>query len=256
MRVFQHCYFDLDRLVEQIDHLTKVYGTGNTLYTDITDGVRTRHVFVAALRSDTQGYNLFRTYQILESAIIPKKLIEGPENPRTFEISSAFGVTGATKYFSRPWKEQMASSGKTRFLDNNFPKPHNITKLALDEMWGLYGPDVLLSAVVNIGPGLPNSSNVELIARRLSWGLKWQPKRTLSFKQSKSPTAEGEPPRKKRSFLKSRVINAQQKKIQFQRRSIRDRRVEGKLMRLESGIERDIKQILSRVCPGGESLYI
>jgi hypothetical protein len=62
----------------------------------------------------------------------------------------------------------MASSGKMHFSDAKFPKPYNITKLALDEMWGLYGTEVPLLVVVNIGPSLQSTYNIEQIAQRFS----------------------------------------------------------------------------------------
>lgn len=170
MRAFHHCYFNPNRLVEQIDSLTKVYSTGQFLFDDRASEVRTRHVFVAALRSNASGYNLFRTYEIPGDAKLPKRLLEGPETPHLFKISSAFGVTGAAKYFSPPWDERMSKSGRTFFNDNKYPKPHNITELALDEVWGLYGTEVPLSIIVNIGPGLPSKTDVKQIAQRFSWG--------------------------------------------------------------------------------------
>ncbi|MCJ1265112.1 hypothetical protein MMC22_004987 [Lobaria immixta] len=88
-----------------------------------------------------------------------------------YKISHAFGVTGAAKYFTPPWKETSAKK-KLKFLDIQFPSPHNITELALNEMWGLYGTDVEISVVVNIGPGIPNASDCRNIARRFSWGRK------------------------------------------------------------------------------------
>ena len=65
----------------------------------------------------------------------------------------------------------MEFSGKVKFKDAESPKPHNITGLALDEMWAIYGTDVPMSVVVSIGPGLPNSIDVKQITTRLSWGL-------------------------------------------------------------------------------------
>jgi hypothetical protein len=59
-------------------------------------------VFVAALRSDSKGYNLFRTYPIPKSAKMPDKLLEGPENPEEFKIARAFEVASAAKYFTPP----------------------------------------------------------------------------------------------------------------------------------------------------------
>ena len=39
-------------------------------------------------------------------------------------------------------------------------------------MWGLYGTDVEISVVVNIGPGIPSAFDFKNIARRFSWGRK------------------------------------------------------------------------------------
>ena len=80
-------------------------------------------------------------------------------------------MTGASKYFTPDWIEQLESSGKVRFRDTEFPKPHNITELALDEMWAIYGTDMQLSVVVNIGPGLPNDDDVKQMAKRFLWRL-------------------------------------------------------------------------------------
>jgi hypothetical protein len=283
MRVFQHCYFDPDRLVEQIDNLTKLYGTGEFLFANDGDGVRTRHLFVAALRSDAKGYNLFRTYEIPKSAKLPKKLLEGPKNPSTFKISRAFGVTGAAKYFAPPWKEQMANSGKTQFSDTKFPKPHNVTELALDEMWGLYGTDVQLSVIVNIGPGLPNTFDVRQIARRFSWGLNIQHTPSTDHKRPASPMVEPERLSKKRSPLSPKLNDTVPSPNRFSvrfhdipgkrestsapgngRRDIprsntfgseKDRKFDDKLRRIESKIEHDINGKLDNIYGEGHSLY-
>lgn len=55
----------------------------------------------------------------------------------------------------------MASSGKMKFSGIKFPKPHNITELALDEMWGISRTDAPLSVVVNIGQGPPDDANIK-----------------------------------------------------------------------------------------------
>lgn len=171
MRVFQHCYFDTDRLIEQVDKLIEVYGTDEFLYYKNNDGPRCSHVFVAALKTNAKshhlGYNLFRTYKCPRNA----KLLDGPENPEKYKISHAFAATGAAKYFTLPWKERKMNGSKTKFSNIKFPNPHNITELALDEMWALYGKDVPISIVVNIGPGLPDDLDIKQIARRFSWGL-------------------------------------------------------------------------------------
>lgn len=276
VRLLQHRYYDTARLVEQVDSLTKVYGTGDQLFEPDPEGARTRHVFVAALTSNDKGYNLFRSYEIPGTAKMPGKLLEGPENPANFKISSAFGVTGAARYFSNPWKEQMATSGKTRFSDTKFPKPHNITELALDEMWGIYGRDVPLSVVVNVGPGLPDHVDVKQIARRVSWGLdaKSADKKIstrggnspvdaiLQFKYVKrevqqvsrsslddtaepnpisTPVAEGD---WHRSVARTNTFG-----------SIKARGIDAKLRRFEHDIEHDIKEKLNNIRPGDTDLY-
>ena len=172
MRLMQHSCFDTDRLVEQVDQLTDFYETDKHMFFTPPSGTRCKHVFVSALKTDSKekhlGYNLFRTYD----CPVGSKVLDGPSNPREYKISHAFGVTGAAKYFSPPWKETSAKKGISKFMDIQFPSPHNITELALNEMWGLYGKDVEISVVVNIGPGTPNASDYRKIARRFSWGRK------------------------------------------------------------------------------------
>ena len=170
MRLLEHMYIHTDRLVEQIEQLTNFYETDKHMFFTGSEGTRCKHVFVAALKTDLKHghleYNLFRTYACPEGA----GLLDGPPDPRRYKISHAFGVTGAAKYFTPPWKETSAKKVKSTFFDIHFPRPHNITELALDEMWGLYGTDVEISVVVNIGPGVPNASDCKDIARRFSWG--------------------------------------------------------------------------------------
>ena len=170
MRLLHHSYFDPDRLVEQIDQMADFYDAGKNMFFTPPSGTRCKHVFVSALQTDSKGahlgYHLFRTYPCPAGS----KVKPGPEDPHKYKISHAFGVTGAAKYFTPPWKETSGKKGKKKFLDIQFPSPHNITELALDEMWGLYGTDVEVSVVVNIGPGIPNAADCKSIARRFSWG--------------------------------------------------------------------------------------
>ena len=169
MRLFQRCYFDTDRLVRKIDQLADIYGTGETLIRNDSGSSRCRHVFVAALKTNGKGdyvaYNLFRTYERPEGL----KLLAGPENPSSYKISYAFAATGAAKYFTPPWSVSMENGIVSKFSDR-YPQLHNISELALNEMWGLYGNDVELSVVVNIGPGHPTKPDIIEIARRFSWG--------------------------------------------------------------------------------------
>ena len=190
LRLGHHCSFDIGCLVEQVKLLTDKYGTGDRLFESDIDSARTRHVFVAAPAADAKGYKLFRSYEIPKSAKLPAKLLEGPQDPSSFEISRAFGATLAARYFTVPWEERMASSGKLRLIDTQFPKPHNITQLALEEMWGICGTDVPLSVVINIGPGLPHDSDVQRIARNSRLGFKFgSAHEATSTKTSKSPTS-------------------------------------------------------------------
>ncbi len=189
MRVLQHTYFDTDRLVEQIDELTEFYQTDKHMFLTPPEGTRCKHVFVSALKTDSKdkhlGYNLFRTYDCPKGS----NVLEGPENPREYKISHAFGATGATKYFTPPWREATAKMGISKFLDIQFPSPHNITGLALNEMWGLYGKDVEISVVVNIGPGIPDASDCRHIARRFLWGEK-ETRSPAFFTQKKNSGAK------------------------------------------------------------------
>ena len=285
MRLFQQSYFDPGRLVEQIDRLTKLYGTGDYFFEDEPQGARTRHVFVAALNPDAQRYNLFRSYGIPASAALPAKLLEGPEHPETFKISHAFGVTGAARYFAPKWEERMAVNGKTRFRDTKFPEPHNITELALNEMWGIYGTKVPLSVVVNIGPGQPSDNDVKLIARRFSWGL--NKNRSSNLRKERDPATSFPTPGAGKAILPPRPVGniepgTQRQSVHFSedtikedpdtdtnvgsdcpapppRRttfgSIRDRGIDAKLRRLESQIEKDIRTKLETFHPGNELYY-
>ena len=275
-RLLQHRYYDTDRLAEQVDSLTKVYGTGDRLFEDDSQGARTRHVFVAALASDGKGYNLFRSYEIPKSAKLPKKLLEGPENPDSFTILRAFAATGAARYLTKPWKEQMASSGMREFSDTKLSEPYNITELALDEMWGIYGTDVPLSVVVNVGPGLPNDVDVKQIARRLSWGLKPNPsheaistRRAGSSLSSSSQSDNAGQEIKRHSdsphdhiaqespiikpFVKSERNRSVTRTNTFG--SVKARGIHAKLKRLEGDIENDIKAKLKNIYPGDTDLY-
>ena len=58
--LLQNCYFDTDRLVEHIEKLTKLYRRGECLFEPDPEQARTRHVIIAASKSDTKGYNIFR----------------------------------------------------------------------------------------------------------------------------------------------------------------------------------------------------
>jgi hypothetical protein len=279
-RVLKHYVFEPNRLVDHINELANTYMTGDYLFAS-KETVRTRHVFVAALRSDRQGYNLFRSYPIPISAKMSDKLLEGPASPEKFKISRAFGVTGAARYISPPWKERMERSGMVPHSDTTFPNPHNITELALDEIWGLYGTDEPLEAIVNIGPGFPSNHDGKESTRSFSWGFKLPPKIAPRQKRSTSPVVPDEHPRKKISpdgkkngntertsdVLAVRVNESIRReppclripKPSIQRigtfGSIKWREFEEKLQRDESDVESDIKKKLDNFSEGGSGIY-
>ena len=248
LRLLHDCSFDRERLVEHVKLLTEKFGSDRLFESDI-DSARTRHVFVAAPAADAKSYKLFRSYEIPKSAKLPAKLLEGPQDPSNFKISRAFAATFAARHFTGPWEEQMASSGKLRLNDTQFPKPHNITQLALEEIWGIYGTDVPLSVVVNIGPGLPHDSDVKPIARKLPLGFKFGSAHdAASRKTSKSSTSPI-----------SRLDNAEQDMEQSSDRFHKDEAGDSsaleRLRRLEYEMECKISTQLSFVQPGNAAPY-
>lgn len=273
-RFLQHSYFDTDRLVKQVEKLTKTHG-GEYLFEPNPEQARTRHVIIAASKSNSKGYNIFRSYEIPASTKIPEWLHEGAANPSKFKISGAFGVTGASKYLTPEWKEEMKLSGDTRFRDTEFPKPHNITELALDEMWAIYGTDVPISVVVNIGPGLPRNIDVSHVAKRFIWGLDTtadltamsiQPSGTSHEKSSKKASSSIPPPdyvnqddNTDKLNLTSPTIPDTKKKSSTGRTktvgSIKDRSLDAKLKQREKEMEQDIKSKLDGFYPSGSELY-
>ena len=194
MRMMEHTHFDPERLVEHVDKLANLYKTDKHMFSTPTDNARCKHVFVSAPKMDLKdkhhkhkGYFLFRTYVCPANAIV----LDGPPDPRQYKISHAFGVTGAAKSFAPPWEERFDNKTKTRFWDVQFPTLHNITGLALGEIWGLYGTDVEIAAMVNIGPGLPTVSDCKAITRRLPWGGKAAPASPLLEPVIEPPPHDG-----------------------------------------------------------------
>ena len=248
-RLFQreHTYFEAERLRQEVDRLAELWGTGKLLYSqeDSEQSVRCRYVFVAARKDDykpsknvrhpkptVQGdrtrhrdYELFRSYPCCPRN---QKLRQGPRNPERFEIASAFCVTGAAKYFFAPWKEDMADNGRVSFLDRMFPQPHNITELALDEMWGLFGRDMPIDLVVNVGPGLPNQKDIRILARKFSWGRSNSGSSSTKSILSRTPSSRPE----------DEQLQASKRTTTFF--SVAGRTIEDKLKRDEDQIELDI----------------
>lgn len=68
----------------------------------------------------------------------------------------------------------------TSYFDANFPHPHKVSSLALDEAYSLFGRGVPLSLILNVGPSIASDSDVKQlkessssrimrIARKFSW---------------------------------------------------------------------------------------
>lgn len=88
----------------------------------------------------------------------------GPD-PASCEIAEAFASTSAAKYLFSSFQ---ASNSNVKFSDTSFPYPHNITNLAIDEAQSIRGKSTPIALVVNIGPGLPTSKDVRVLAGQLA----------------------------------------------------------------------------------------
>ncbi|KAL8964170.1 MAG: hypothetical protein Q9183_004643 [Haloplaca sp. 2 TL-2023] len=178
MRMVEHSVYDTPDLVEGIDELVQFYESGEFMHIPRSEleegggGVRCKRVFVAAPKLDARGkqqdgYGIFRTYDI---PLDPELAGKTTPDPRIYKIAHAFGVTGATRYFSSPWKEPSGTGAGEVYWDTQFPTPHNITDLALHEVWKLYGNDGPISALINISPGHPDADDCKRLASRFHWG--------------------------------------------------------------------------------------
>ena len=105
---------------------------------------------------------MFRTYR-------SKQFTEGllGPDPETCEISDAFASTSAAKYLFSSFQ---ASDSNVKFSDTGFPYPHNITNLAIDEAqsMSIRGKATPIALIVNIGPGVPTSTDVRALAGQLA----------------------------------------------------------------------------------------
>ncbi|KAK4942544.1 hypothetical protein LTR10_017673 [Elasticomyces elasticus] len=137
-------------------------------------------------------YELFRSYTFKDktTATLP-----GPE-PKKCRTSQAFAAVGAAKFFLKPYKV-----GKSVFFDETFPQSHPISSVALDEALALHGPNVEISVLLNIGPGIPSEQDcrtldsmsigpISRLARKFSWpGRK---EASLKEKLSKNKNSQNE----------------------------------------------------------------
>lgn len=171
---------DQKRLVSKVDDILKNYGLKPFLLDDdIPDPakgskMRCKHAFavgkVLEPRSDEPKYEIFRAYETRKTS--GKYYHSGP-NPRDLKVSAVCAATGATRYLLEPY-----SINNTTYSDDGFPNPHNITDLAMDEAYHIYGERPALSVIVNIGPGIPSDHDIEklqFLSRQFSWP-NWLPR--------------------------------------------------------------------------------
>ena len=102
-------------------------------------------------KTQREGFQLFRSYSV--QGIDQKCIPPGPK-PEACEVAQVFAATGAAKFFLPP-----CTIGNTAFFDEKFPQSHPITSIALDEALGIFGTDVQMSVLLNIGPGIPSEKD-------------------------------------------------------------------------------------------------
>jgi hypothetical protein len=189
---------DQKRLIAKIDSVLQRYGLSPLL---LDDGVqereedtqiRCKHAFaVGAIQYPKPGgpkYQIFRTYRTKKTS--GPFYHSGPD-PKSCSVSSACAATGATKFILQPYM-----IGSTTFSDNGFPNPHNITDLAMDEAYHVYGEKPPMSMIVNIGPGIPSDHDVEKLqklSRRFSWADWWSSSSSSRSSSTKSTSSASTP---------------------------------------------------------------
>jgi hypothetical protein len=152
---------------------------------------------VGVIQQDTDvpaTYELFRPYRVPDEA--KKSALPGP-SLYGCGLSEVLGATGAARFFLEPYK-----LGDKAFSDEMFPCSHPISSLALDEVIALYGKDVQISLILNIGPGIPDVDALQEIetsagtpltrlARKLSWHAgKRRPARRKTLQKEAQDTTD------------------------------------------------------------------
>lgn len=147
--------------------------------------VRCKHTFAVGAvqfpKQDGPKYEMFRSYR---TARMSGPFYHPGPDPADCKVSSVCAATGATKFLLQPY-----TIGSTTFSDNGFPNPHNITELAMDEAYHLYGEKPPLSVIVNIGPGIPSDNDVEKL-QNLSRKFSWPNWLSISSSSSRSRSSE------------------------------------------------------------------
>ena len=139
-------------------------------------------------------YELFRSYRI--GAEATESPLAGP-NPGNCQIPEVFAAPTAAKFFLRPYTIE-----ETTFFDGTFPQSHPISSIALNEAINLYGRNIEISVLLNIGPGRPADKDCQeldlmtlgtigRLVRRFIWPLGRRP--SLKQKLSITSTSREEP---------------------------------------------------------------
>ena len=126
---------------------------------------------------NNREYHIFRTYSSDPPSTNSRKDYRNGPDPATCKISEACAATGAAQYFLKPCK-----IGNMSYFDADFPHPHKISSLALDEAYSIFGEKSALSLILNVGPSLASDSDVKQLkassssssrimrlARKFSW---------------------------------------------------------------------------------------
>ncbi|OAP58834.1 hypothetical protein AYL99_06131 [Fonsecaea erecta] len=184
-----------DRLMTVVEETLERYGLdpalmpreGGTLELEgRLAGSRCKYAFATGVvprgERDAPRYALFRSYHVDEN---PNEQLMKSPSPENCQVPEVFCATGAAKFFLTPYK-----IGDTVFFDETFPQSHPISSLALDEALRIYGRNVEISVLLNIGPGIPADKDCEELdlmslgpISRLTRKFSWPLGRRLSLKQ-------------------------------------------------------------------------
>jgi hypothetical protein len=147
-----------------------------------SDSIRFAAGVVCGEDNQSSTYELFRSYHTTEYQT--DLVLQGPE-PADCRMPEVFAATGAAKFFLKPYK-----IGNTTFFDETFPQSHPISSVALGEAKRLYGQEVEISILLNIGPGIPadkDCQELDLMSldpiSRLVRRFSWPSARRLSLRQ-------------------------------------------------------------------------
>ena len=173
---------------------------------------------------------MFRTYALSSSETPSKYFWPGPD-PAKCKISEACAATGAAQGLLKPYK-----IGKTSFFDTNFPHPHKISSLALDEAYCIYGEKAALSLMLNIGPSIPSPDDVSQLqecsttrlsrlARKFSWpkkGARVSERTALTSENLKAVEGPTKPPTRSDTSLSSAASDTEKRLQQGIRKRLID----------------------------------